>query len=76
MPPKSVVKLVESTSTMSPARCSFGGIQSRQLNSVSPAALERVRTVKINGLACKHLYRLGVRGRHLYSGEGADGNSE
>ena len=40
VPPKSVVKLVESTSTMSPARCPFGGIQSRQLNSVLPAALK------------------------------------
>jgi 2-polyprenyl-6-methoxyphenol hydroxylase-like FAD-dependent oxidoreductase len=40
VPPKSVVKLVESTSRMSPARCLFGGIQSRQLNSVLPAAVK------------------------------------
>src|ERR1700730_7536588 len=40
VPPKSVVKFVESTSTMSPARCLFGGIQSRQLNSVLPAAVK------------------------------------
>jgi hypothetical protein len=39
VPPKSVVKLVESTKTISPARCSFGAIQRRQLNSVLPAAV-------------------------------------
>jgi hypothetical protein len=39
VPPKSVVKLVESTKTISPARCSFGAIQRRQLNSVFPAAV-------------------------------------
>ena len=37
--PNSVVKCVESTSTMSPARCLSGGIHSRQLNSVLPAAV-------------------------------------
>ena len=30
---------------------------------------EGVRTVKINGLACEHLYRLGVRGRQLIVGK-------
>jgi hypothetical protein len=40
VPPKSVVKCVESMSRMSPARCSFGGIQSRQLNSLFPAAVK------------------------------------
>ena len=30
VPPKSVVKFVESTSTMSPARCPVGGIQIRR----------------------------------------------
>lgn len=40
VPPKSVVKFVESTSTIFPARCSFGGIQSRQLNSVLPAIVK------------------------------------
>jgi hypothetical protein len=39
LPPKSVVKLVESTKTISPARCSFGGIQRRQLSSVLPATV-------------------------------------
>src|SRR6476646_11934624 len=39
VPPNSVVKLVESTITMSPARLPFGGSQSRQLNSVLPAAV-------------------------------------
>ena len=37
--PNSVVKCVMSTSTMSPARCFAGGIHSRQLNSVFPAAV-------------------------------------
>src|SRR5207253_10746518 len=39
VPPKSVVKFVESTRTIFPARCPFGGIQSRQLNSLFPAAV-------------------------------------
>ena len=34
-----LVPLVESTKTISPARCSFGAIQRRQLNSVFPAAV-------------------------------------
>src|SRR6187431_2448091 len=40
VPPKSVVKWVESMSRMSPARCSVGGIHSRQLNSLFPAAVK------------------------------------
>ena len=40
MPPKSVVKFVESTSTMSPARSPVGGIQISALNSVLPAAVK------------------------------------
>ena len=40
VPPKSVMKFVESTRMMSPARCPFGGIQMRQLNSLLPAAVK------------------------------------
>ena len=40
VPPKSVVKRVESMSKISPARCSDGGSQSRQLNSLLPAAVK------------------------------------
>ena len=40
VPPKSVMKFVESTRIMSPARFSLGGIQMRQLNSVFPAAVK------------------------------------
>ena len=40
VPPKSVVKFVESTIRMSPARWLFGGSQSRQLNSVFPAKVK------------------------------------
>src|SRR4029450_7093557 len=39
VPPNNVVKLVESTITMSPARLPAGGSQSRQLNSLLPAAV-------------------------------------
>ena len=55
MPPKSVVKLVESTRTMSPALCSFGGIHSRQLNSLLARLGERVRTFEIDRLPREHL---------------------
>src|SRR5688572_10487472 len=51
VPPNSVVKLVESTITMSPARLPTGGSQSRQLNSVLPAA--------VNG--CGRLGSIGCR---------------
>ena len=40
VPPNRVMKFVESTSMMSPARCPFGGIQSRELNSVFPATVK------------------------------------
>jgi hypothetical protein len=39
VPPNSVVKLVESTRTMSPARCPAGGIQMSALNSLLPAVV-------------------------------------
>src|SRR4029077_20842236 len=37
--PNSVVKCVESTRTMSPARCFSGGIHRRQLSSLFPAVV-------------------------------------
>jgi hypothetical protein len=40
VPPKSVVKFVESTTTMSPARWPIGGIQISALNSVLPASVK------------------------------------
>lgn len=40
VPPKSVVKFVESTRTISPDRWFFGGIQISALNSVLPAAVK------------------------------------
>src|SRR5262245_57497753 len=39
VPPNNVVKMVESTSKMFPARSPFGGIQTQELNSVLPAAV-------------------------------------
>src|SRR6185436_2799191 len=39
VPPNKVVKFVESTITMSPARLPAGGSQSKQLSSVLPAAV-------------------------------------
>ena len=69
MPPKSVVKLVESTSTMSPARCSFGGIQSRQLNSVLPAALKGCGRSRSMGWRASICTDLVVRGRQLIVGK-------
>src|SRR3954453_3889147 len=39
VPPKSVVKFVESTIRMSPARCCIGGSHGKQLNSLFPAAV-------------------------------------
>ena len=42
-PPKSVVKIVESASKMSPARSPAGGIQRNMLNSRFPASRERMR---------------------------------
>ena len=65
MPPKSVVKLVESTSTMSPARCSFGGIQSRQLNSVLPAAVKGCGRSRSMGWRASTWIVLPVRIRQL-----------
>jgi len=40
VPPKSVVKFVESTMTMSPARWPVGGIQISALNSLLPASVK------------------------------------
>jgi hypothetical protein len=40
VPPKSVVKFVESTRTMSADRWAAGGIQISALNSVLPAAVK------------------------------------
>jgi hypothetical protein len=40
VPPNGVVKLVESTSTMSAARRPVGGIQISALNSLLPAAVK------------------------------------
>src|SRR4029450_4607553 len=39
VPPNNVVKIVESTITMCPARWPCGGIQRHELNSVLPAAV-------------------------------------
>src|SRR5215813_1792685 len=63
VPPKSVVKFVESTSTISPAHCVFGGIQSKQLNSVLPAALKgcgRSRSMGWRASRCTDLVSLVV----------------
>src|SRR5436190_22019797 len=40
VPPKSVVKFVDSTRTISAGGCSFGGIHSEQLNCSFPAGVE------------------------------------
>jgi len=60
-PPKSVVKLVESTKTMSPGLRSLGGIQRRQLNSLLPASVKGMRKLEIDWLAREDLNLLAVR---------------
>ena len=62
VPPNNVVKIVESASRICPARSSFGGIQMKELNSVLPAAVKRMRAVEVNGLACEHMDGFGVLG--------------
>ena len=55
VPPKSVMKFVESTRTMSPALCSFGGIHRRQLNSLFPASVKgcgRSRSIACRASTC------------------------
>src|SRR4029077_884492 len=56
--PKSTVKCVESVITISPARCSFGGSQSRQLNSLLPASVNgcgRSRSIGCRASTCTSL---------------------
>ena len=65
MPPNSVVKIVESASRMSPARCSFGGIQMQAVELRVARLGERVRAVEINGLAREHMDGIGVLGGQL-----------
>src|SRR6478672_2193118 len=63
VPPKSVVKLVESTSTTSPARCISGGIHSRQLNSVLPAAVKgcgRSRSMGWRASTCTDMFSVEI----------------
>src|SRR5215831_8837860 len=63
VPPKSVVKFVESTSTISPACRVFGGIHSRQLNSVLPAAVKgcgRSRSMGCRASRCTDFVSLVV----------------
>src|SRR6266576_3607300 len=63
VPPKSVVKFVESTSTISPGRCSFGGIHSKQLNFSFPAAVKgcgRSRSIGWRASRCTDLLSFSV----------------
>ena len=58
VPPKSVVKIVESASRMCPARWFVGGIQMKQLNSVLPAAVKgcgRSRSIGWRDRTCTDL---------------------
>jgi len=63
---------VESTSTISPARCSFGGIRSKQLNSLFPAAVKGCgRSRSIGWLA--QITKVSVPPSLLVVGAGATG---
>ena len=61
MPPKSVVKFVESTRTMSPARRPDGGIQISALNSVLPAAVKGWGLLGSIALTTQHPHRVALR---------------
>ena len=63
VPPKSVVKLVESTSKIFPERGLLGGIQSRQLNAVLPASVKgcgRSRSIGWRASRCTDLFSVSV----------------
>ena len=75
VPPNSVVKCVESISTMSPARSPPGGIQISALNSVLPAAVKGCGRSGSTGWRRQHAQARRSRARSVRSAEGADGNS-
>src|SRR4029077_6113868 len=63
VPPNRVVKLVESSNTICPARCWSGDIQSRQLNSVLPALVKgcgRSRSIGWRASKCTDAESLDV----------------
>ena len=69
VPPKRVVKLVESHQHDISSALLVWWHPEQAVELRVACRAEGVRTVEINGLACKHLYRLGLRGRQFIVGK-------